>query len=113
VEYLGVHTYSIGGCRYFGGEWEGGEKYFTRKMLSLISTNLALRNLQNHVLEAPTFLETAEKVENLYRVPILVTTKPHLSKTCAAKNPDRTGYRKVFPWGMHFLTPFPGRAIVC
>lgn len=57
-----------------GREWEGGEKYFTCQMLTLISTNLALRKLlQNPVLGALKLLKGAEKVE---KVTSLVTTNP-------------------------------------
>lgn len=64
-----------------GGEWEGGEKYFTHKMLTLISTNLALwKLLQNPILEALKLIEAAEKAEKLDSDASLVTTVPHLSK---------------------------------
>lgn len=79
VENLGVHTSnSIGACLCSGGEWEGGEKYFTHQMLTLISTNLALRKLlQNPILGALKLLKAAEKVE---KVTSLATPNPPLSK---------------------------------
>lgn len=102
VENLGVHTSnSIGACLCSGGEWEGGEKYFTHQMLTLISTNLALwKLLQNPILGALKLLKAAGKVE---KVTSLATPNPPLSKTShwreeAWLDPGRYFLEVCIPW---------------
>lgn len=102
VENLGVHTSSsIGACLCLGGEWEGGEKYIIHQMLTLISTNLALRKLlQNPILGALKLLKAAEKVQ---KVASLVTTNPPLSKAPHRReeawlDPGRYFLEVCIPW---------------
>lgn len=95
-----------------GGEWEGGEKYFIHKMLTVISTNQALRKLlQNHILEALKFLEAAEKVDKLDSCASLVNTEPQSQKDSTDENHGWT--QGDVSLGFTTQTLFWGRETTC